>query len=686
MIVRVTRHDTNPGGRVDSIYWDIGANGTVDSVKSDSSIVLSFSQPATIKVAAWAKDNDGFLSQPDTETIIVKADYPYFGNRPDTATYINVPCMLRDPALPGASGVPIVQYYWYVVNDNVRDTTAGDSLSYTFRTATSYTIVVSCRDAGNVTSAPDTFHVTVDQGRPYFSAVSLQPGADSLFVVSPIRFTLAANDPNGSVDSFKVSWHGDTIFAEAVKALSQAAIFSHTFASGESGGTVVRFRAVGNDGLIRDTILAVTIRLGRPVVTGATTDTPLTRIFINDPVTFTVSAFDTNGTADSMSVDNGTGAFGPWQKTVGSEYSFGRTFSRTEAGPRTVRARAKDNNGFVSDTFSLPITVRLGAPVVDSVIIDTSKGNIFVRDLRTFTVYAHDTNGTIRTVYATWNGGSNADDSVQVNAGKSFGSLTHAYDTALFGPRTARFWVRDNDTLVSNTFADTIMVRLAPPVLWGDAPAATGDTTWVIINNGYDKSYSIHINSYDTNGVNQKPVRYYWQGAGQPFDTTQAEQPGIFRKTNQDTVVWPFTDMGTANQSRQLWIYGRDDDGLLGGGKFVVFADSAPRPMTATYNNSQTKFQWSGLDAKDSLATEYRILVKKGSQLGAGDTTAPFIAKDWTPGSDPAFSYTPANALPFTWIFTPIQGSGLYYFQIIARDKRGSISALPLSGANVFSY
>lgn len=235
------------------------------------------------------------------------------------------------------------------------------------------------------------------------------------------------------------------------------------------------------------------------------------------------------------------------------------------------------------------------------------------------------------------------------------------------------YWVRDNDTIMSIASKDTTFtVRLAPPVLWGDNP--TKDTVWTIINNGVG-NYAIHINSRDTNGIIGK---YIWNFTSALDSTTLYSTPD-----SQYTKLFTGNDI---NKSLDMWIYGRDDDGLMRGGHFVVFADSAPRPIVGTYNSAVHQFQWSGIDAIDSLSTMYRILVKKGTQLGASDTTAQFIAKDWTAGSDPAFSYTATNPLPFTWVFTPPQGSGLYYFQIIARDKRGSISALPLSGANVFSY
>jgi hypothetical protein len=187
------------------------------------------------------------------------------------------------------------------------------------------------------------------------------------------------------------------------------------------------------------------------------------------------------------------------------------------------------------------------------------------------------------------------------------------------------------------------------------------------VDRGSGINYNLHVNSKDTNGV---IVRYYWDERS-VFDSTTLPPE---RKT-ADSLFSRTIGAVEVNQGWPIWIYARDDDGLVRGGRFVVFADSAPRPIVAAYNSPAApgKFSWSGLDAKDSLATEYRILVKKGS---APDTsaTSPDTAKNWTPGSAAEFWYTPGNAKPFSWTYTPTQGTGTYFYQIVARDKRGTKS------------
>ena len=289
----------------------------------------------------------------------------------------------------------------------------------------------------------------------------------------------------------------------------------------------------------------------------------------------------------------------------------------------------------------------------------------------------------MRRIIASWDQSGSATDTLIVSGNRSAIDtfFTHAYDTT-GGTKTIRFQAMDEDSILSAEKDTTIMVRKAAPVLWGDSV----DTLWVVVNNGTPNSYPLHINSYDTNGVNQKPIRYYWQDAVSPFDSNSTNPALDKEKTTIDSTTWPIRS-GEANKGKTLWIYGLDDDGFLRGGQFVVFADSAPCAISSTSDPvaGGRKISWSGLDKKDSLATQFRILVKKGSQPDTSDNS-PDIAKDWTAGSDPSFNYTPANLKPFSWIYTPPTGpQATYYYQIISRDPRGTKTAGQFSAGN-FDY
>jgi hypothetical protein len=223
--------------------------------------------------------------------------------------------------------------------------------------------------------------------------------------------------------------------------------------------------------------------------------------------------------------------------------------------------------------------------------------------------------------------------------------------------------VQDNDTLTSDTSKLAFFVRLAPPVLWGDAPAATGDTCWVIINNGAGRPYPVHINHFDTNGT---IVNYYWNEAGATLG----------RMTATDTIMRNFSIL-EMNNGLPMWIYGRDNDSLTRGGKFVMFADSVPPAPIFTVDKptGQIRIGWIGKDAKDGNGTMFKILLKQGSAPSSSD-----ILIDFTSGT----SLSPGlNGYDFSYTFIPSGGNGTYYYQVIAKDARGSTSS---NSASFFNF
>jgi hypothetical protein len=517
-----------------------------------------------------------------------------------------------------------------------------------------------------------TITITVRQGKPVITSIATDTPSMRIFTGQQVKFTVTGLDTNGPIAGMKAAWNNDTTAWNAMVVANSVGILSNTFTS--PGTKLVRFRVIDNDGLSTDSVLTVFVHTGRPVVTSITPDS---NIFINDTRKFAIATKDSNGTVDSVKIDNGSGSFGIFVKTFNGFDTLNRVFLRSEAGSKTIRVIAKDNDGLLSDTAKLTVTVRLAAPVIDRVSVDTTGNNLFVNDKRTYSVSAHDTNGFVKKIYFNWDGGTSASpaptDSIVIirNTASIDTFIPHQYDTTTSGARTLRVWARDDDSIVSINTKDTVVtVRLGRPVLWADKI----DTLWTVVDSGWDRSYSIHINSFDTNGVNQKPIRYYWQGSGQPFDSSQADQPAIFRKTNTDTVMWPFPNLGTSNQSRTLWIAGRDDDNLLGGRisgtPFVIFADSAPPAPVVTFaiNSSGGVINWRGKDAKDSNQTQYEILVKKG-------TTDPVEPTDVISQYKAGANYSAATIGGFDFSFSlPTQGSGEYHCLVIAKDARGSVS------------
>jgi hypothetical protein len=193
-------------------------------------------------------------------------------------------------------------------------------------------------------------------------------------------------------------------------------------------------------------------------------------------------------------------------------------------------------------------------------------------------------------------------------------------------------------------------------MLWGDARATTGDTTWVIVNNGVGTLYPVHINHYDTNGT---IANYYWNETSSSLGRMTTSDT-IMRNVSASELIVPFN----------MWIYCRDDDSLLRGGKFVVFADSVPPAPQVSHiaGTDSITIYWSGKDAKDGDSTQYRILLKEG---GEPDSTVPAdILSDWKRG------YKASDDSHYAYMikFKVAHSVNNYYYQVHARDARGSVT------------
>lgn len=320
---------------------------------------------------------------------------------------------------------------------------------------------------------------------------------------------------------------------------------------------------------------------------------------------------------------------------------------------RYIVYRVKDNDGLTKDT-TITLQVKSGAPSVTAAYCQ--RDTIWVKDTNKYKVKASDPNGTLKAVYVSWSGTSIAEDSIVLTGSvKTVDTVfSRAWDT-VGGSKIARFWVRDNDSLMA-VRDTTFTVNKGAPVLSGDK----GDTLWVIINNGTGKPYPIKVNHSDPNG---SIVGYFWNES----------ESALGRRTTTDTIMRNISP-GDLVVPFPIWIYGRDDDSLTRGGNFIVATDSAPpKPTIYTQGivSGNAIINWAKKDAKDGNATQYKILLSRDNNPNeATDSVTTFL-----PGSSFTASDFPAYDFKFPVPLTPPAGQhGQYLYQIIAKDARGTKS------------
>ncbi len=501
---------------------------------------------------------------------------------------------------------------------------------------------------GGLSSVLFSKQVTMRLGRPVVDGITPQ----TIWVNDDTTFTITSHDTNGTVDSLIVAWGDGT--AQIRKA--RADLITHKYATSQYGSKTVKIVAKDNDGFYSDTAsLSITVNLGKPVISGISSDTNLSKIFINDPVTFTISYSDPNGSVDSISVDNGNGVYSAFVKATTSVYALSRTFTKSEVGNKTVRAIVKDNDGVLSDTTKMVVSVRLGAPVIDSMHIANP---IWINDDNTYQVAARDTNGTIIRYYFDWTNSGTWQDSMTNN------SIAAHYSTA--GTKTLRYGVMDNDSNVTIA-TKQVVVHLGMPRVWN----ASGDTQFVVCpTNGGTIKFG--ISHYDTNGTFQQ---FYWNFFGPPYDTNVAAQ----YKTISDSVSQSFT-APSVNVAQTLAVYGKDDDGNVAGDTIWYYPDAPPPAPTlhdAETADSVTIY-WKNKDVHDGSLTQFRILLHDNNEpdsLISGD-----IISNWKS----SYRVSDLGIYDYMFRFKGVHSVNLYYYQVHARDARGSVT--PSTTGHSFSF
>ena len=405
----ITSQAMNPGARLSQfvVQWVAGGQWETDTT---ATMRHAYTSAGSKQITFYVKDNNGTSSDTVSKTVIVRLGTPTIMSiSADTALtkiFINDTIRFTVFGYDTNGQIDSMKVAWNgdtnfnVVNKNIQ----GNMSVFKNVFATSGTKQIRFRvydDDG--LSADTVIAITVRLGKPVIASIATDISMAQIFVDQPIKFTVNGQDTNGSIVGAKVSWNNDTTAFSAMAMANGVGTLQNTFTLSQAGTKKILFRVIDNDGLSTDSVLTVSVHTGRPVVMSITPDSI---IFINDARKFTIAAFDSNGTVDSVKIDNGSGTFGLFLKTSNGSYLLNDTFARSQAGNRTIRVIAKDNDGLLSDTAKLAVTVRLAAPVMDRIAIDTTGNNLFVRDNRKYSVSAHDTNGFVRKIYFNWDGGT----------------------------------------------------------------------------------------------------------------------------------------------------------------------------------------------------------------------------------------------------------------------------------------
>ena len=639
-------------GRIDSVL--IRDNDGLDTAVAvlpgasiETEINVTYATTGKYLISAAAVDSAGNVSDfvPATDSIAVNSGNPVVtGISPNTVYIMDDTLYTIHATDPGAGG-SVVQWFvrWEDGGDFIEY--ADSALQHRFDQPGTYTVELYVADNdGNISETVSDL-VTVLRGMP---TVEIDAPV-SAWVYDEIEVVLHGADTNGTVQQYAVSWD-DGVFTTQADSL-----FMHTFSdSGEKG---IRAYVVDEDGNSSDTVDAtVTVSLGEPGFTSITTDSSMSRLFVLDPITWTITGTDPNGSVDSVLVSwDGDTVFEVRTPASQNSAAFVHTFARADSGQREIGFRVIDNDGFIVDS-TITVMVLSGAPTIESF----TPTETWINDDSTYTISANDENGELIAWFLDKNNDGIWNDTSET------GDFVVSFPSA--GVQTVRYGVMDEDSVVSLSSTE-ISVRLGQPGVW----SPDGDTLFVVTP-ATGGEVELSIESYDTNGTIE---RYYWDFFGPPFDTSVA---GQFKTTEPAT---SYTIAPSAvNDPFKIAVFVRDDDNLVSGDTLWLLPD-APPPAPTFFRDGQdgdsTVFKWERkLDVHDGLQTKVQIAYCFQTGCASTDSLYPSgseptiaeIEDQW--GTEDIGGGNTANIIK-----ADLPHSGLGRWRVILIDARGSRTAGP---------
>jgi hypothetical protein len=260
----------------------------------------------------------------------------------------------------------------------------------------------------------------------------------------------------------------------------------------------VRYRVKDPDGLVRDSVLAITVLSGTPVIDSLRPGTT----WINDDSTYTIYARDNNGTIQKWfrDLDNN----GVWDDSANVN-TFSAHFN--SAGNKVVRVGVRDEDSTMA-VATYPINVHLGMPRVwnaqgDTLFVVCPEGGADV----SLHINSFDTNGTVQKYYWDFNAVNGLDTNVTPTYKTDVDSITKAIDpgTVNVGYRMAIFGKDDDGNVAGDTM--WLYPDAPPPAPTFFKDSTFADTTvlkWEAIHDVHD-NLKTQVQIFIRQGTNGEP-------------------------------------------------------------------------------------------------------------------------------------------------------------------------------------
>jgi hypothetical protein len=233
------------------------------------------------------------------------------------------------------------------------DTSSPYSFSWTNVSVGNYSLTARATDNQGAVTISAAVNVTVATNVP--PTVSITAPANNASFTAPATITITANasDANGTVSSVAF-YNGSTLLGT-----DTSSPFSFSWTNVAAGSYTLTARATDNQGAVTiSSAVNITVNNNTPPTASITSPANNATFIAPATITINASAADANGTVTSVAFYNGSTLLGT---DTSSPYSF--TWSNVAAGSYSLTVRATDDNGDVTTSSAVNVTVNPNTPV-----------------------------------------------------------------------------------------------------------------------------------------------------------------------------------------------------------------------------------------------------------------------------------------------------------------------------------
>ncbi|MBN1982608.1 MAG: PKD domain-containing protein [Chitinivibrionales bacterium] len=659
----VATGDVNSDGTISKLLWKLSDKNSEEET-TEPVWTHTFEKPGDYTLSVRACDNDSFLSDSAQALITVFSNKPIIYSVSPKSVIKDIPALFKCITNQKDVEFPITAWKWKFTGHSgipQEKTTAADTMTFALIDTGKIAFAGSCIDKEGSESPVFYDTLSSDPAVPeilHFSIRNPESTKNKIYVKDTCVFNLKSRDRNErrltvsmTIDGIGQILTKDDTCAKINDTIYTEMKYAFEVTKGDKNFTI-RMIVKDKNGFSDTVTENIFVELGAPEVKEFTKKND--KVYIRESVAYTIKASDNDRRIDSFEID-WSGIKQTIKETIkDTTVQINHTFD--SAGTKTISIIAYDKDGIRSKPFTGKVTIDLGQPSVESLIISSkdSVKTLFCNKDIIFQFKASDPDKYVYKIYAGFNTDSLTDSLVNNGSVNPFlATISHRYTIKEAGEQIVRYLCVDNYSVSSPKYQKTITINPGYPILKGYPD--TEDTLLVVVDSNF-KEYRVYFRSADSNGT---VLRHYWSQNPMP-DSSAGQKLG--------TQTFFMRNIGSSDLEAvsKIYLMAVDDDKLVTSRQFWLCADSIP-PKPDCYDASITgngvQFTWKGCDRKDGDQTQYEIRMDKGN---AEPTT---IFMDFKAGAD-----LKINDSLYQYSNSITTGAGDYYWKVIAKDTHGSES------------